>query len=166
MNLGRPCVDANFPGYADSFELYRTMPVRAEGAVITPTPDDAGAWYASVEYRLRPASSGAGPDLQIGLTEEPDHVGSPWPWEEGAPERPPLRTVTQVLSTGLTRQATNWAYRWLTDDQGEGASGGEGFLPWRGRMAVGAVHASPAGRSRRDMARHPAQVPGRIRRVS
>ncbi|MGW4897514.1 hypothetical protein ACWEQL_35480 [Kitasatospora sp. NPDC004240] len=115
----RELVEVNFPGYVDSFELYRAMPVRVAGSVLMPHPEDAEAWCATVEYCLHPSSSGVPGDLdvQIGVVEEPHHFHLPWPAEDDSePDHRPFRSGPQVLSTHLARQATNWAYSWLAND--------------------------------------------------
>ncbi|MFE6744726.1 hypothetical protein ACFVGM_02630 [Kitasatospora purpeofusca] len=115
----RELVEANFPGYADSFELYRAMPIRAEGSIVVPHPEDVDAWFATVEYCLYAAASGdrGAPDVQISIIQEPHQFHIPWPAEDDTePDHRPLRSLTQVLSTHLARQATNLAYSWLTDD--------------------------------------------------
>ncbi|BAJ29067.1 MULTISPECIES: hypothetical protein [Kitasatospora] len=115
----RELVEANFPGYADSFDLYRALPIRIQGTVVMPHPEDTEAWCATVEYHLiqEPAGDQTAPDVQIDVVEEPYDRRLFWMFDSTEdPDRLPLRSTEQVLSTNLVRQATNWAYGWLAAD--------------------------------------------------
>ncbi|MFB6830724.1 hypothetical protein [Streptomyces hydrogenans] len=117
----RDLVRRNFPRFGAALGLYSTFPLRAEGFVIMPDPDEDDADSATIAYTLLPdteAGTRNEPVVDLRLAWEPHDLSPLWDRRrednKSAFQRP--TSHYEGLPTGQDRQATNLAYRWLAED--------------------------------------------------
>ncbi|OII69870.1 hypothetical protein [Streptomyces sp. CC77] len=117
----RDLVQRNFPRFGAALGLYSTFPLRAEGFVIMPDPDDTAADCATIAYALLPDAHSRTQDepvVDLRLARSPDDLSTLWDRREGDNTPAFQRQVGHYgrLPTGRDRRATNLAYRWLAED--------------------------------------------------
>ncbi|MFD4552115.1 hypothetical protein [Streptomyces sp. NPDC058466] len=116
-------VQLNFPRFGAALGLYSIFPVRAEGVVTMP-PDESQSEPATVMYALRPDAQSAKdqPIVDVRLSDEPDYpAGSFWrslrrDHDRSSAFRLPGIAHQEASLPYHERQATNLAYRWLSQD--------------------------------------------------
>lgn len=117
----RDLVQRNFPRFGSALGMYSAFPVRAEGFVIMPDPDDTDADCATIAYTLLPDTRSRTQDepvVDLRLAGNPDDLSTLWDRRWGDSTSAFQRRVGHYgrLPTGRDCRATNLAYRWLAED--------------------------------------------------
>lgn len=114
-------VETNFPRFGHALALYSIVPVRADGLVITASPDESADVPPILEYTLHTDSTAresGKPVVNLNLIEEPDVP--PRQWTNLADGKSSVFRVPEVSQEAINmhheRQATNLAYSWLARD--------------------------------------------------
>ncbi|MFF2308202.1 hypothetical protein ACFVVP_37570 [Streptomyces sp. NPDC058128] len=117
----RDLVHRNFPRFGSALGMYSAFPVRAEGFVIMPDPDDTSADCATIAYTLLPDTHSCAQDepvVDLRLARSTADLSTLWDRRQGDTTPVFQRQVSHYgrLPTGQDRRATNLAYRWLAED--------------------------------------------------